>query len=180
MKKLLLSVALLGWAYSALAEVVGSCNVGPSPTVQVEIIREKQIADTWLYSLRNNGRKKPFFVDAETSRGSSVQVACVGRKNRALVVSGEFSANSLQGFVLTYAPGQSEPGRFDFAEKSRPAWLFLSRKDAILAVPTGGFGETNKKYVAYRSVTGINGKPAAEGIDLLPYAGRYERIKLTE
>jgi hypothetical protein len=178
MKKLLLFAALLSSTCSAVGEVVSSCNIGPGPTVRVEVTREHQIADTWVYSLRHSGRTRPIFTEDETSRGSSVQTACVGSKNHALVVSGEFSANALQGFVLTYVPGKSGPGRFDFAEKRRPAWLFLSNEETILAVPTGGLGETSKRYVAYRNATGVNGEPSGQGVDWLPDARRYEKINL--
>lgn len=146
--------------------------------MRVEVIREAPIADTHVYLLRQNGKATPIFSDVDSSRGASVSAACVGRTNRALVLSGEFTANAVQGFVLTYTPASKKVARLDFAEKSRPKWLYLSKNETIVVIPTHGLGETSKKFVAYRTPAGSSDAAAGEGIDQLPKAEGYEKIDL--
>jgi hypothetical protein len=176
MNKSSVFLALLVLSFMASAEVVTACDVGSGPTMRVEVIREAPIADTHVYLLRQNGEATPIFSDVDSSRGASVRAACVGRKNRALVLSGEFAANAVQGFVLTYDPADRKVGRLDFAEKSRPKWLFLSKTETIVVIPTHGLGETSKRFVAYRHATGSSDAPAGEGIDQLPKAEGYEKV----
>lgn len=133
------------------AEVLVSCNIGPGPTSHVEVLRENRIADTWLYSLRMNGQITPVFSEKDISRGSSVYVQCVGEKNHAIVLAGEFSANALQGFVLTYNPKKASLGRLNFADKLRPIAIFLNEKQTMAVVPTNGLGETGEKFRIYRA-----------------------------
>jgi hypothetical protein len=178
MKTTLLFAALMSAPFLACAENLLTCNVGPGPTIHVEVIREAPVADTWIYFLRQNGATTPLFVDVDSSRGSSVDAACVGKKNHALVLSGEFAANARQGFVLTYRPGRDAPGRLDFAEKGRPGWLFINATETIVAVATNGLGETSKKYRMYRSATGLSGEPAVESADRLPGRRAYEKVNL--
>jgi hypothetical protein len=178
MKSILLFAALLSASCIGRAEKLLACDVGPGPTIRVEVIRDLPIADTWMYSLRQNGVTTLLFIDADSSRGSSVDAACVGKKNHALVLSGEFAANARQGFVLTYRPGRDAPGRLDFAEKGSPDWLFLNTEETIVAVATKGLGETNKKFRIYRSATGLSGEPAAESADRLPGSRGLEKVNL--
>lgn len=178
MKKHLLFAALSIASCTGMAEIIATCDVGPGPTLRVQVVREMPIADTWIYSLRQKGKTTPLFSDADTSRGSLVEVTCVGKKNHALVVSGEFAANSRQGFVLTYRPGRSAPGRLDFAEKGTPDWLFLNKSETIVAITTNGLGENSGKYRMYRTTTGMSAEPAAESVDRLPRAKGFEKVNL--
>lgn len=178
MNKSSLILALLALPFVAEAEVFATCDLGGGPTMRVEIIREAPLAATQVYLLRWNGKATPIFSDVDSSRGASVSAACVGRKNRALVLSGEFTANAVQGFVLTYKPANQKVARLDFAEKSRPKWLYLSKNETIVVIPTHGLGETSKKFVAYRTQTGSTDTAAREGIDQLPKAEGYEKIDL--
>jgi hypothetical protein len=178
MMKTIAFVAWMGVPCVAAAEIVVACDIGSGPTTRVEVIREAPIADTHIYLLRQNGKVTPVFSDAEDSRGAAVRVACVGTKIHALVLSGEFAANAVQGFVLTYEPSVGESGRLDFAEKRRPKWLYLSKAQTKVLIPAGGLGETNKKYVAYRIATGSNDEPVAEGVDRLPEVQGYEMVDL--
>lgn len=178
MNKLCVFFAVLAFPLVVEAEVVTSCDIGGGPTVRVEVIREAPIADTHVYLLRQNGHATPIFSDLDSSRGTSVSAACVGQKNRALVLSGEFTANAVQGFVLTYKPANQKVTRLDFAEKSRPKWLYLSKNETIVVIPTYGLGETSKKFVAYRTAIGSSDAAFGEGIDQLPKADGYEKIDL--
>jgi hypothetical protein len=118
--------------------------------------------------VRQNGKKQLFFGDKDNSRGASVEIACVGRTSRALVVTGEFTANFLQGFVLSLNPKNGKVERLDFAEKNRPAWLYLSPSETTIVIPTNGYGETNKKFVAYRHSFGSAAEAQAVPMDELP------------
>jgi hypothetical protein len=178
MNKPAVFLALLAIPFTAAAEVVIACDIGAGPTMRVEVIREAPLADTYVYLLRQNGKATPVFSHAVSSRGTSVRAACVGKKHRALFLSGEFGANAVQGFVLTCKPGRRKVGRLDFADKRRAEWLFLSKADAIVLVPTHGLGEASKKFVAYRQAMGSSGAPAGEGIDRLPKARGYEKVAL--
>lgn len=154
------------------------CDVGGRSAKRVEVIRENEIAGSYIYSLRYSGKTERFFGNAENSRGMSVRVTCAGHRTRALVAVGEFTAAYPQGFVLTYgSAGHIE--RLDFAERSPPEWLYLGTKETIIVIPTHGYGETNKKYVAYRRINGSTADAEAEGIDVLPAADRFEVIKVT-
>lgn len=178
MNTIVVFLGLLAFPLMAAGEVVIACDVGSGPRVLVEVIRGAPIADTYVYLLRENGKSTPVFSAIDGSRGTAVSAVCVGRKNRALVFSGEFTANAVQGFVLTFNSQNQKVGRLDFAEKSRPKWLFLSKDETIIVIPTHGLGETSKKFVAYRTPAGRNAAPAGEGIDLLPRANGYEKIDL--
>jgi hypothetical protein len=180
----LLLCCLLAHAFTAAAEVVTTCDVGSKTSSRVEAIRDSRIADTYVYYLRQNGRMRPFFGDKDSSRGSSVDVACVGRNARALVVTGEFTANFLQGFVLSRNPKNGGVERLDFAEKNRPAWLYLTPSETTIVIPTYGYGETNKKFVVYRHFVGstagaqvipMDELPAQAGADVIKLGGRQPR-----
>lgn len=171
-------LVFLSVSYAAKAGVVTVCNVGSGKTTRVEVVREAPIADTYIYFLRERGKSTPIFGDRESSRGAFVKISCVGSKMRSLVLSGEFGANALQGFAITYRPEYRQLGRLDFAEKSRPKWLLLSKDETIVVIPTDGLGEISKKYVAYRNRTGSRDEPTTIGVDHVPELVGYEKVEL--
>jgi len=164
----------LSTSTSFAAELVKACDVG----TPVAIVRDSKIADTHIYYLQQGGKRRPVFGDPDQSRGSDVVAQCVGKNIRALVVSGEFTANALQGFVIARPPGSSTPERLDFAEKNRPQWLYLSKHEIIAVVPTLGYGETSAKYAAYRHAIGQSNADRVDAIDQPPSAGGFEVIDL--
>lgn len=172
----LFSGLMVSWA--AASELVLTCDVGAKTTTRVEILRDSEIGDTHIYYVRQNGETHTFFNNPDGSRGSDVHAACVGKKHRAIVVSGAFTANFLQGFVLTRTSAIGKIERLDFAEKNPPEWLYLGADRTLIVLPTYGYGEISSKYVIYRHVSGA--KTAAEpiGMDKLPAVGRFEVIKL--
>ncbi len=117
--------------------VVTGCEVGGGISMRLEVHRESPIADTHVHSLRQMGKSTPVFSDIDGVRGASVRVVCVGRKHRALVLSGEFTANAAQGCVLTFKPHTQKVGRLDFAggvirmngarDRNRTGTPFLTR-----------------------------------------------------
>lgn len=165
---------------SDASELVLTCDIGSKTTKRVEILRDAEIGDTHIYYLRQDEKTRPFFDSPDDSRGAEVHIACVGKKRHALVVSGAFKANFLQGFVLTYNPGSGRSERLEFAEKSPPQWLYLGASKTLIVLPTYGYGETNKKYIVYRHFAGAKVDAAAFGRDGLPGVGRFEVIKLEQ
>lgn len=163
---------------SYAAQMVKVCGIGTRPSRSIAIVRDSKIAETHIYYLRQGGKRSPLFGDPEQSRGSSVIAECAGKKVRALVVSGEFTANALQGFVMTYSPRSRAPERLDFAEKSRPQWLYLGAHEIIAVIPTWGYGEPNAKYVAYHHVVGRTGADQVDAINRLPPPPGFEVVNL--
>jgi hypothetical protein len=171
-----LCISIASTSYSA--ELVKACDVGSHPSRTVEVVRDSKIASTYVYYLRQNGKRTPIFESPDQSRGESVLVECVGRKRRALVVSGEFTANARQGFVISSIGDAGELDRMDFAEKSPPQWLFQGEHEVIVIIPTSGYGETNSAYVAYRHTAGTHAADRTEAIDRLPSRSGFEVLRL--
>ena len=178
-KKLIGRACICLAPYASAVEVVKVCDLGGGVTKRVEVVRVPATANTHTYYVRQHGALWPFFDEPESSRGESVRTECAGRKRHALVVSGEFTANALQGFVLTYNSADNKTDRLDFAERSPPEWLYLGAQEVIVVIPTFGHGETNKKYVAYRRRLSDSHEVEVEGMDELPAAARFEAIKLS-
>ena len=175
---ILLLCCVFAHAFALAADLVKTCDVGSKAGRRVDVVRDSKIADTYVYYLRQNGSTRPFFEDKESSRGAFVHIACVGSPIRALVVSGEFTANFLQGFVLSRNPANGVIERLDFAEKSRPSWLYLSPSETDVVIRTNGHGETNKKFIVYRHFTGTNTEPQVVPMDELPARAGAEVIEL--
>ena len=173
------AIGLLVITQSPAAEVVVKCKLGPLPSQQIEVIRDSEVASTYVYYLQQAGVRKPFFGTLEQSRGATVLADCVGKRIRALVVSGEFTSNAIQGFVVAFLSGQKTAARLDFAEKSRPTRLYLAPREMLVVVPTYGYGETDAKYALYRHQTG-NGTSQDEvmGINYLPPPLGFDVVRL--
>ncbi|MYN30173.1 hypothetical protein [Duganella levis] len=180
MKILLYVVCMMTAVATHSAELVASCRLGSGAAQSVAVMRDSPAASTHIYYLQQGRKRTAFFGTTEQSRGSSVLVQCVGNKHRALIISGEFTANAVQGFVLTYPFGQASPERLDFAEKSRPGWLYLGSDEMRVVVTTGGYGETNAKYVMYRHVIGQADDEPARAINELPSSAGFEMISLKD
>jgi hypothetical protein len=172
MKILLFFFFVLITSDSNAADVVVRCDLGGPAERVVEVVRDAPIGSTHVYYLRQNGKRTPFFSTPEQSRGDVVSAACVGRHRRALIVSGEFTANALQGFVMVGTE------RIDFAEKVYPGWLFLGPSEIVVAFATEGYGETNARYVLYRHRIGQSGDDQIEAANELPATREFEQIKL--
>ncbi|MTW03069.1 hypothetical protein GM668_13340 [Duganella ginsengisoli] len=179
--RILLGIVSFGAASVSFAmPVVKTCSVGGVRHQNVSVIKDAKVASTYLYYLKQDGNRIPFFGTTEQSRGDSILVQCAGKKLRALIVSGEFTANALQGFVVTYAPGASSPERMDFAEKSRPRWLYLAPREIIVVFSTSGYGETSAPYVAYRHAVGTSNADTIKALNELPSPVGFEVVKLAQ
>ena len=152
-----------------------SCNLGGSPPRIVDVLRRHKIYDTYIYYLRINGRREqPVLGDTEKSRGTHTFLKCLGKDTRGLIFSGEFTANYPQGIVITYNSSIGEFERIDFAERNLPAWLYLGALDTMVVIPSGGYGETDKKFVVYRYMAGEGQEEQAKFSDILPSAIGYK------
>ncbi|MEO5934733.1 MAG: hypothetical protein ABIQ08_14435 [Duganella sp.] len=180
MRKIFCVIAICSATNATAAELVLTCKLGPGPSQSVAVVRDLKIASTHVYYLQRGKVRTPFFGSLDNSRGSFVRVECVGKKQRALIVSGEFTANALQGFAITNYPGSARSERLDFAEKSRPMRLYLSPHEMLIVVATGGFGETGAKYVAYRHVAGRGEQDQAQGMNDLPSPPGFDVLDLND
>lgn len=178
MKILVALVSLCVASASYSAEVVTVCNLGAKTSLRVELIRDSKIASTHIYYVRQAGKRTPLFGAAELSRGSDVVAQCVGTRQRALILSGEFTANAVQGVVFVSRPHPTGYGRLDFAEKGRPRWLYLGVNRLIVIVPTLGVGERSAKYTLYRHVLAGAVEDQIEQADELPPDQGFEVIEL--
>lgn len=178
MKKIFCIIAA-GFATSVpAAETVLICKLGHQPSQSVAVVRDLKIASTHVYYLQYGKVRTPFFGSLDNSRGALVHAQCVGKKRRALIVSGEFTANALQGFAIANSPDSDRLERLDFAEKNRPMRIYLAAHEMVIVVATNGFGETNGKYVAYRHVAGRGEQDEAQGMSELPTLQGFDVFNL--
>jgi hypothetical protein len=174
-------IAIASARSAANAAVVKTCQVANGTSNPIKVVRERQIADTYIYTLHYSGKTEYFFETPDGSRGVTVKVICAGKKERALVAYGEFTANYQQGFALIYNRLTAKIERLDFAEKGPPEWLYLGKKEAIVIAPTYGLGENwGKPYVAYRHIKGRDEDPDPEGVDIPTAPPGYDAIKLKQ
>ena len=157
-----------------------SCNLGGSPSRTVEVLRGHKIYGTYAYYLSFNGsHDQPILGNAEKSRGTHNFLKCLGKKKaRALILVGEFTTNYPQGIVVTYNFSISKFERIDFAERNLPTWLYLGTRDTMIVIPSGGYGETDKKFVVYRYVAGRGQDEQTAFSDFLPSNIGYKVIRI--
>jgi len=166
---------------STADEIIKVCQLGDQPANTVKLMREQEIAESYLYTLHYSRKTEYFFGKPDDSRGLSVKAICAGKRERALVAYGEFTSNYLQGFVLVYNRLTGKLERMDFAEKNPPEWLYLGKNKTMVIVTTDGLGENGgKKYVAYRHIKGRLAEPEVEGMNTLPPHEGYDVIRLQQ
>ena len=178
MKKIFSVIAVCLATSAVAAEPVLTCKLGPRPSQNVTVVRDLKIASTYIYYLQYGKVRAPFFGSLDNSRGAMVNAQCVGKTQRALIVSGEFTANSLQGFAVTYFADLDRPDRLDFAEKNRPMRFYVAPHEMLIVVATGGLGETDAKYLAYRHVAGRSEQDEAQGMNELPSSSGFDVFNL--
>lgn len=171
--------ALASTQAAAATTHVATCQLGSVPASTVKVTKRHPIFDTDIYELHYAGKTTYFFTDEEGSRGGPAKVICAGKKQRALVAYGEFTANYKQGFVLVFNHATGKIERLDFAEKAPPAWLYLSEHEAEVVLPTDGAGENGTTpYVVYRYIKGRKKQPEPEGLETPKPPAGFEVIQL--
>lgn len=176
----LISVPLLLLPLSANAEnfnPVENCTLGTAPSTQIEVVNAQLIADSAIYYLQQQQKQTPVFASAEMSRGAAMSIQCAGREEKALVLSGEFSSNYLQGFALRYNSASHEWERIDFAERNRPSWVYLNQSGMAVVFQNTG-NESSKKYLIYQYISGKGQAEAAYGTNKVPTDSANIKITL--
>lgn len=179
MKILIATCSFCMASASLAAEAVQVCKLGAKASSRVELIRDDPVASTHIYYLQYAGQRTPLFGTKALSRGADVAAQCVGTRQRALILSGEFTANALQGVALTNNPRTHKIARLDFAEKDRPRWLYLGPQHLMVVVPSSGYGESDARYTLYRHRFSGKGHDRVMHVPELPPTTGSEIIDLT-
>jgi hypothetical protein len=161
--------------------IVKICQLGPGAAHIIQAAREQEIAASYIYTFSYGGKPHYFFDSQDASRGLSMHIACAGRKRRALVAYGEFTANFLRGFVIVLSPQTGEFHRLDFVERSPPQWIYMGKDETLAIFPTNGIGEYgNKKYIVYRRANRAGAEAGIRGANVLPPSTGFDIAQLEE
>jgi len=137
------------WAAPGPFKVTTHCELA-GISHQIELLRGSPIADSLLYKLRYDANTFLLFKDSESSRGSDVEWRCVKspQGTGVFVISGEFTANFLQGAAFYFNPQTRHMERVDFAERNRPRWVLTTEQGARVIFENTG-NETARRYLVY-------------------------------
>jgi hypothetical protein len=137
-------------------EVVTICPLGKNGSHELRLLRGHWIDTSAIYYVSEDGRapKRIYPGEENQSRGDSVRALCIGKKERVLLVTGEFSSNYLQGVAIRYNTQVQRTERIDFAERERPSAVDLSSREMLVVVPNTGRNESSRRYIIYRYVRG--------------------------
>jgi len=161
------------------AHAITTCRLGPGAAQVIKASREQEIADSYIYTLRYAGRTQFFYGSADMSRGLSVHVACVGKRQHALVSYGEFTSAFSKGFVIVCNPQTGKIHRLDFAERSPPQWLYTNKDETLVVFPNNGTGEYgNTRFIVYRRANPDGAEAGVRGVNALPPSRRFEVTQL--
>ncbi len=158
----------------AKEQIITTCSLGNN---RVKLVRSQPIYDTHQYAIRT-GNSAPvlIFGDEEHSRGSSVKQHCIGHNNRILILSGEFTANALEGIAYFYDHQTNQLASIRFAERTRPRWAYIGTSDLLLVFLNGDHGESDSKYTIYRYLRGQ--EPEISYSNLRPYEEKLRLISI--
>lgn len=114
------------------------------------LLRNSQIADSFIYKIRHTQKTNYLYDDADSSRGSNVQWQCIPDQNNSnlFVVSGEFTSNFLQGALFYFDSADGRIERINFAERNRPRWIKISKHGVQVIFENTG-NESSHKYLSY-------------------------------
>jgi len=161
------------------AHAVTTCRLGPAAAHVIKASREQEIAGSYIYTLRYARRTQYFYGSPDMSRGLSVQITCIGKRQRALITYGEFTSNFIQGFVIVRSPQTGEIHRLDFAERSPPQWLYTNNDETMVVIPNNGTVEYgNNKFIVYRRANRDGAEAGVRGVNALPPSRRFEVTQL--
>jgi hypothetical protein len=137
-------------------ELVTICPLGKGGNHELRLLRDHSIDSSAIYYVSEDGRAPTRIHPGEEnqSHGDSVQALCIGKMERVLLVTGEFSSNYLQGVAIRYNTEAQRIERIDFAERERPTAMDLSSRGMLVVVPNTGRNESPKRYIIYRYVRG--------------------------
>lgn len=161
------------------AATVKSCTLGVDGSEQVQVTRDHPIADTWQYSLTISGKTAAIWgVKEDDSRGSLVQVQCIGKREKVLLLRGEFFASAYpKGLLLRYFNSSKTWQRIEFAERLAPSKVYLGQADTILVFPNQG-PEYSLPFVTYHAMAGKDSVGAIQASNTLPTTTGYQVLNL--
>jgi hypothetical protein len=133
-------------------EAVTTCALGSNRGHTLSLLRDHPIGTTAVYYISKDGATPARIYSGEDdqSRGDEIQAVCVGVKERAFVLSGEFTSNYLQGVAIRYNTATGRWERVDFVERERPASIYMDAKGITVLIPNNGRNESSKRYILYR------------------------------
>lgn len=151
-------VSILCIAYVAISQsvfgmkAVMTCALGSDESHKVALLSDRPIDSTTIIYLSKDGDApvRLYQGDEDRSRGDHIQIACVGTKEHAFVLSGEFTSNYLQGIAIRYNTHANRWERVDFTERRRPASVYFDAEGLVVLVPNTGRNESAKQYIIYR------------------------------
>lgn len=161
------------------AATVKSCALGADGSEQVQVTRDHPIADTWQYSLTVSGKTEAIWgAQEDDSRGSSVHVQCIGKREKVLLIRGEFFAAAYpKGLLLRYFNSSKTWQRIEFAERLAPSKVYLGQTDTIVVFPNQG-PEYSLPFVTYHAIAGKKSASSTHASKQLPKARGYQVLKL--
>lgn len=178
------AVIAVAFASSATAadsgsEVLASCVLGEARKLVVEVLANDKVDDTLAVHLRTarHGTTALFPGDEpDESRGTSVQVQCKGKKEKVLVITGEFYGSGYpRGLVLRYNGEKLQ--RLEFAERSPPRFLYLMPHRMALYIPQA-YPDREQGWTVYR-YEATRGQDSDQSFATkLPGAGSGQKITL--
>lgn len=133
-------------------ETVIRCKLGLDGRHSVELLRDRPVSNTAIFYIRKDGASphRLYQGDEDQSRGDSVKAVCAGTKERAFVISGEFTSNYLQGVAIRYNTKLARWERVEFAERSRPAAVHFPDSGMEVVFDNVRRNESGKRYIVYR------------------------------
>lgn len=133
-------------------EVVKRCTLGSNRDHTLALLRDHPMDSTAVYYLSVDGAapSRLYAGDEDQSRGDEIQTACVGQKEHAFVISGEFTSNYLQGLAVRYNAIAKRWERVEFAERARPTSVYFDADGLVVLVPNATRNESPKRYIIYR------------------------------
>ncbi|OAJ52869.1 hypothetical protein [Paraburkholderia ginsengiterrae] len=175
-----ISVLCIGYATiprSAIGmEAVTHCTLGSDRSHTLVLLRDHPIDSTAVYYLSKDGAAsvRLYQGDEDQSRGQDIQIACVGTKERAFVISGEFNSNYLQGVAIRFNTKAKRWERVNFAERTRPTAVYFDTEGMAILIPNSMRNESDKRYIVYRYASGkdngeqmyLNRLPTSQGVQI--------------
>ncbi|WP_239949744.1 hypothetical protein [Dyella terrae] len=165
-----------------------SCPLGRDGTHVVAVTSKRPVADTRHYDLRVGNDKPVALFDStgradsddpnfDASRGSDVQIECLGAPEKVLVISGEFTSNFLQGVAIRFNTAMHRWERVDFAERTRPIAVYLEASGMSVIFANGG-QEVAGRYLVYRYPGQADAMAGPVAVNTLPAGRDIETIRL--
>jgi hypothetical protein len=133
-------------------EAITHCTLGSDGRHTLALLRDHPIDSTAVYYLSKDGATpvRLYPGDEDQSRGDEVQATCVGSRERAFVLSGEFASDFLQGIAVRFNTMANRWERIDFAERTRPASVYFGSNGLAVLIPNTGRNESPERYIIYR------------------------------